>query len=113
MSVPIWTGGVVSTLLLAYVSMLARRWWPLAWLFCIFLGAGAGVILGIGHPTAAVWWWWFWAGYTPTLPIVRLIVARREARRREEVRQQQFSALMVDLDRGDRAMNEYPDDCDC
>lgn len=80
MSVPVWAGGVVTTLWLAYLSFVARRWWPLAWLCTIFMGAGAGLVLAAVNARFAGLWWTFWMGYTLALPIIRFIVRRRDDR---------------------------------
>lgn len=106
MNIPIWFAGVVSTLLLAFVSLLARKWWPLAWLLCIFVAGGAGLILHFDHPHVAGLWWAGWMGYAPTLPIMRLVLSWREQHRAESDRRKLFNALMVDLDRGDRATRD-------
>ena len=57
MSDMIWLGGAASTLFLAVLSIAARRWWPLPYVWAVLLGFGTGVLLWSWPDGARGFWW--------------------------------------------------------
>ena len=103
MTIPVWTGGVIAALWFGYLSVLARRWWPAAYLVCIFFAAGSGLLLGLSDKLLANVWWFVFLVYVLGLPIGRLLYDRHIVRRGARENREWVNALIVDLDRGDRA----------
>jgi hypothetical protein len=75
----IWLGGVAAALWLGVLSIIARRWWPLAYVFALFFGFGAGMLLWSWPEPAVSFWWMLWLVYAVVLPIGKIIVRRHRA----------------------------------
>lgn len=106
MTIPVWTGGLIASLFFAYLGALARRWWPLAYLVCIFFAAGTGLLLGVGGSSFAGVWWFLFVAYILGFPIFRMVRDRLELRRAKEHGRKTEDSLMLELDRGDRARRD-------
>lgn len=106
MIIPVWTGGVIASLFFAYLGALARRWWPLAYMLCIFFAAGTGLLLGVFGSSFANAWWFLFVVYILGFPIFRMVRDRLELRRAERECRRMENALMLELDRGDRARRD-------
>lgn len=106
MTIPVWTGGLIASLFFAYLAVLARRWWPLAYMVCIFFAAGTGLLFGLGGSSFAGVWWFLFVVFVVGFPIFRMVRDRLELRRAERECRRTEDALMLDLDRGDRARRD-------
>lgn len=106
MTIPVWTGGVIASLFFAYLAALARRWWPLAYLLCIFFAAGTGLVFGLEENGFVNAWWFLFVVFTVGFPIFRMTRDRLELRRMVEKCKRTEDALMMELDRGDRARRD-------
>lgn len=106
MTIPIWTGGLVASLFFAYLGVMALRWWPLAYILCIFFAAGTGLLFGLGGSSFAGVWWFLFVVYILGFPVFRMVRDRLELRRAQERCERTEHSIMLGLDRGDRARRQ-------
>lgn len=68
----LWVGPVVVTLLLAFFSLYARRWWFAPYLGAVMFVFVCGVYVSAWPKLLQHVWWDGWGGYMVTLPILRI-----------------------------------------